>query len=115
MTHDELRSAAKAAADKVEHCVDGWPAPQATVLFSKNGEVYIIENDAYEAVLAEMKRKGDTAVEAMSTFWKADNGADLHCFALRKALLELDEQNKDTLVLLGERAKKINDLMPPKK
>lgn len=115
MTFGQLRETAMQAAEKVERCADGWPAPQATALLTAAGNVYIIENDEYNAVLAEMKRSGDTAVEAMSTFWRCGNGEDLHCFALRKALIELDERNLNTLVLLGEKAKEIKALLPPNK
>lgn len=79
--------------------VDGLPAPQVTVLLTANDAVYVAVNDVDGAICETLKHDNDTKVVRMLTMWK-DGGVDLSSHRFRVALVNMDERNTDTAIIL---------------
>ena len=79
--------------------VDGLPAPQVTVLLTANDAVYVAVNDADGRICETMVKNQDTKVVRMLTVWK-DGGVDLSSYRFRVALVNMDERNTDTAIIL---------------
>lgn len=79
--------------------VDGLPAPQVTVLLTANDAVYVAVNDVDGAICETLKHENDTKVVRMLTMWK-DGGVDLSSHRFRVALVNMDERNTDTAIIL---------------
>ena len=93
------------ATDRLSHldvCIEALPAPQVTVLLSKQGNTYVTENDMDGAICAQLRENGDTQIIKSLTVWKGGQ-IDLPSYQFRKALLVLDERNSDAeLILQGK-------------
>ena len=101
---DKLIQIAKEKLTMVDETVDvdGLPAPQVTVLLTSNDAVYVAVNDADGRICETMAKNQDTKVVRMLTMWK-DGGVDLSSHRFRVALVNMDERNTDTtIVLQGE-------------
>ena len=79
--------------------VEGLPAPQVTVLLTANDAVYVAVNDVDGAICETLKHENDTKVVRMLTMWK-DGGVDLSSHRFRVALVNMDERNTDTAIIL---------------
>ena len=79
--------------------VEGLPAPQVTVLLTANDAVYVAVNDVDGAICETMVKNQDTKVVRMLTVWK-DGGVDLSSHRFRVALVNMDERNTDTAIIL---------------
>ena len=79
--------------------VEGLPAPQVTVLLTSNDAVYVAVNDVDGAICETLKHESDTKVVRMLTMWK-DGGVDLSSHRFRVALVNMDERNTDTAIIL---------------
>ena len=79
--------------------VDSLPAPQVTVLLTTNDTIYVAVNDVNGIICENLVKNQDTKVACMLTMWK-DSGVDLssHCFRL--ALVEMNECNMNTAIIL---------------
>lgn len=98
---DQLIQIAKEKLATVDGTVDveGLPAPQVTVLLTANDAVYVAVNDVDGSVCETLKQKQDTKILRMLTMWK-DGGVDLSSYRFRVALVEMNEDNADTAVIL---------------
>ena len=72
---------------------------QITVLLSANNVIYITTDDMDGAICETLKRDNDTKSAKMITMWK-DGAIDLSSFAFRSALLQLNQDNSDTEIIL---------------
>lgn len=82
--------------------VEGLPAPQVTVLLTANDAVYVAVNDVDGTICETLVKNQDTKVVCMLTVWK-DGGVDLSSHRFRVALVNMDERNADTaMILQGE-------------
>lgn len=94
----------KAAATELLNQTETERYSQAIVLFSANGEIYGTavknacekERKEEKALVDRLKACGDTEIRYGLCLW-ADQNPDLPSFAFRKALLELNQKNGDTL------------------
>lgn len=98
---DHLIQIAKEKLTMVDETVDveGLPAPQVTVLLTANDAVYVAVNDVDGSVCETLKQKQDTKILRMLTMWK-DGGVDLSSYRFRATLVEMNEDNADTAVIL---------------
>ncbi len=86
----------------INEIFDGIPAPQVTVLFTENKHFYVAVNDVDGLICDELKSRKDTKVVRILTMWK--NGQlDLSSLKFRKALIELDQYNYNTDIILQEK------------
>lgn len=82
-------------------------AQQAIALQTASGNVHVILNDKaqdcnFEAetrYLEQMAQSGDTHVLYMLAMWRT--GIDLASYHLRTSLVEMDQRNLDTLMILN--------------
>ena len=82
--------------------VEVLPAPQVTVLLTANSTIYVAVNDVDGIICEKLVKAQDTKVCRMLTMWN-DNSVDLSSHRFRLALVEMDECNMDTaIVLQGE-------------
>ncbi len=93
------------------------PQAQVWVLLSAGGNVYVVQNDDIQKLLSLLSRNGETRiVKWVTMWWSGPREPDLPSYAARKALLELDPANTDTMLLLqGERQpieKPMGETMP---
>lgn len=94
----------KTAATELLNQTEAERNTQALVLLSANGEIYgtAVKNACGEerteerALIHRFKVCGDTEIRWGLCLW-ADQNPDLPSFAFRKALLELDPKNGETL------------------
>ena len=96
---EELLEVATNKLATINEIVDGLPTPQVTVLLTKNDNVYVAVNDIDGMICEELKRNKDTKVIKMLTMWK-DGRLDLSSIRFRNALIEMNEQNYDTDIIL---------------
>lgn len=112
---DKLFEIAKNRLENVDEKVNGLPEPQVTVLFTDNNNFYIAVNDIDGLICEELKRKNDTKIVRMLTMWKRGL-LDLSSLKFRKALIELDQWNYRTDIILqakdGYNIKKLSITMP---
>ena len=83
---------------KLDQKVIGLPQPQVTVLSTDN-DFYVAVNDIDGLICNELKLKDDTKVVSMLTMWKSGQ-IDLSSLNFRKALVELDQNNNNTDIIL---------------
>ncbi|MBR6564013.1 MAG: hypothetical protein IKK71_01035 [Clostridia bacterium] len=95
---EKMISIARSKLNEINDCADALPSPQVTVLLTDD-DIYIAVNDLDGAICEELKQNKTTKISKMVTMWK-DGGIDLASFAFRKALVEMDEHNKNTDILL---------------
>jgi hypothetical protein len=111
----ELISIAKNKVDEISETVDGLLSPQVTVLLTNSDNIYIAVNDLDGVICEELKQNKTTKILRMITMWK-DGGVDLPSLTFRKALVEMDEYNKNTEVVLqgkdGYLIKRLSVTMP---
>ena len=99
---EQLLQIAKENLTTLNETVDGLPAPQVTVLLTANDTVYIAVNDVDGTICETLVKNQDTKVVCMLTMWK-DGGVDLSSYRFRTALVNMDERNTDTaMILQGE-------------
>ena len=99
---DEMLGLAMIRLVDMDDCPAGLPAPHVTVLLSKQGSTYITENDMDGAICPQLRENGDTQIVKSLTVWKGGQ-IDLPSYQFRKALLALDERNRDAeLILQGK-------------
>ena len=99
---DQLLKIANENLTTLNETVDGLPAPQVTVLLTANDTVYVAVNDVDGTICETLVKNQDTKVVCMLTMWK-DCGLDLSSYRFRTALVNMDERNTDTaMILQGE-------------
>ena len=99
---EQLLQIAKENLTTLNETVDGLPAPQVTVLLTANDTIYVAINDVDGTVCETLVKNQDTKVVCMLTMWK-DCGLDLSSYCFRTALVNMDERNTDTaMILQGE-------------
>ena len=112
---EEMLNIARNKLESINEIVDGLPAPQVTVLLSDNNTLSVAVNDVEGAICEELKRDKNTKIIQMLTMWK-DGGIDLSSYNFRKALVDMDEENNNTDILLqgkeGHMIKKLAVTMP---
>ncbi len=96
---EEMIKIAKHKLDAINEVINGLPAPQVTVLLTNNGNIYISVNDVEGTICEELKSNNNTKVVKMLTMWK-DGTIDLPSVKLRKALVNIDEYNNNTDIIL---------------
>lgn len=96
---DEMIGLALRRLVDMDVCPAGLPAPQVTVLLSRQGNTYVTENDIDGVICARLKEKNDTQILKSLTVWKGGQ-IDLPSYPFRRALLALDERNCDTELFL---------------
>ena len=99
---EQLLQIAKENLTTLNETVDGLPAPQVTVLLTANDTIYVAINDVDGTICETLVKNQDTKVVCMLTMWK-DGGVDLSSYRFRTALVNMDERNTDTaMILQGE-------------
>lgn len=99
---EQLLQIAKENLTTLNETVDGLPAPQVTVLLTAHDTVYVAVNDVDGTICETLVENQDTKVVCMLTMWK-DGGVDLSSYRFRTALVNMDERNTDTaMILQGE-------------
>ena len=83
----------------VDTAPESLPAPLVYVLETAAGNVYTIFNNDFQKTLDTLAQAGDTVVTKMVAMWEGEC-VDVPSYAFRKALLELDDANRQTKVLL---------------
>ena len=83
----------------VNEIVDGLPAPQVTVLLTTNDTIYATVNDVDGIICEKLVKNQDTKVVGMLTMWK-NGGVDLSSHRFRIALVDMNESNTDTAIIL---------------
>ena len=68
-------------------------------MLTSNDAVYVAVNDVDGAICETLKHENDTKVVCMLTMWK-DGGVDLSSHRFRVALVNMDERNTDTAIIL---------------
>ena len=96
---EEMIRIAKNKLTDVNETANGLPSPQVTVLLSNNYNTYVAVNDVDGTICEELKRDKNTKIVKMLTMWK-NGGIDLPSFAFRKALINMDEDNNNTDMIL---------------
>lgn len=96
---EELFNIANNKLANIDKNAAGLPEPQVTVLFTDNGNYYVTTNDIDGMICNELKNKNDTKIINMLTMWKSGD-IDLPSIRFRKALVELDESNCDTNIIV---------------
>lgn len=96
--YEELITMAKAK------LVDGGDniESQITVLLSANNVFYVAVDDLDGSICESLKSNNDTKIAKMITMWKGVS-IDLSSFAFRRALLQLNQDNSDTEIILQGR------------
>ncbi len=94
---------------------DKKPKEQVTVLFSDKNNCYIAVDDFDGLICEELRANKDTKIVRLLTMWKGEH-IDLPSIKFRRALIELDEYNNDTdIILQGKEnyiVKKLSVTMP---
>lgn len=72
---EEMICIAKNKLATINEIVEGLPAPQITVLLSKNNIIYVAVNDIDGTICEELKFNKNTKIIKMLTMWK-DGGID---------------------------------------
>ena len=99
---EQLLRIAKEILMTLNEIVDGLPAPQVTVLLTANDTIYVAVNDVDGIICEKLVKNNDTKVVCMLTMWK-NGGVDLSSHRFRLALVNMDERNTDTaMILQGE-------------
>ena len=96
---EQLLRIAKENLMTLNETVDGLPAPQVTVLLTANNTIYVAVNDVDGIICEKLVKNTDTKVVCMLTMWK-NGGVDLSSHRFRLALVNMDERNTDTAIIL---------------
>ena len=96
---NQLLQIAKEKLVTVDETLDGLPAPQVTVLLTANDTIYTAVNDVDGIICEKMVKNQDTKVVGMLTLWK-NGGVDLSSHRFRVALVDMNECNTDTAIIL---------------
>ena len=98
---NDLIKLAKDTLFSLKESVIGIPAPQVSVICTNKNNTYIAKNDIDGSICDQLISNDDTRIVKLLTMWK--NGqVDVPSFAFRKAIVEMNAQNKDTDILLQE-------------
>ncbi len=104
VTMEDLLRIACACCPPAFDCPKHLPMPQVWVLLAVSGRIYCVKNDDISMLLTLLKEHGDTVIAQWVTFWCAPSDilppVDVPSFEARQALLELDNANSQTLLLL---------------
>ena len=96
---DILLNLAKDTLLSLNETVVGIPASQVSVICTDKNNTYIAKNDIDGSICDQLISNDDTRIVKLLTIWK--NGqVDLPSLAFRKAILEMNSENKDTNILL---------------
>ena len=82
-------------------------AQQAVVLRSAKGGMYVLpvrdwtDPEPEDALLHELRERGDTAIELLVCLWQQGLSPDLPSVRFRRSLLALDARNADTRILVN--------------
>ncbi len=95
---EDMLKIANTSLAKLDQKAIGLPQPQVTVLATDN-DFYVAVNDTDGLICNELKLKDDTKVVLMLTMWKSGQ-IDLSSLNFRKALVELDQNNNNTDIIL---------------
>lgn len=98
MMFEKMISIAKSKLEDINEEPLQLPSPQVTVLASNN-KIYVAINEADGTICEQLKRDKNTKIYKMITMWK-DGSIDLPSINLRKALIELNEDNNNTDIML---------------
>ena len=96
---EEMFNVARNKIANINEIIDGLPAPQVTVLLTDNNNIYIAVNDVDGLICKKLKNAEDTKIVRMLTMWK-DGQIDLSSIKFRNALIEMNEQNSNTDIIL---------------
>ena len=96
---EEMLEVARNKLATLNEIVDGLPEPQVTILLTDNDNIYVAVNDVDGTICEELKQGKDTRAIKMLTMWK-DGQLDLSSFRFRNALIEMNEQNNNTDIIL---------------
>ena len=96
---EEMISIANNKLSTVDETVESLPAPQVTVLLSAKNHIYAAVNDTDGTLCEECSLNQDTTITKMLTMWKGGK-IDLPSIKFRKALVEMNDENNNTNVLL---------------
>ena len=96
---EQLLRIAKENPMTLNETVDGLPAPQVTVLLTANNTIYVAVNDVDGIICEKLVKNTDTKVVCMLTMWK-NGGVDFSSHRFRLALVNMDERNTDTAIIL---------------
>ncbi len=114
---EDMMRIAKSELATINEKADELPAPQVTVLLTNNNNIYVAVNDIDGLICEKLNAHKDTKIVRMLTVWK-DGCIDLASLKFRNALIEMDEYNKTTDVLLqgkeGSLVKKLAATMYPR-
>lgn len=99
MTDMQMMEMAAKELQMVDTAPENLPAPLVYVLETVAGNIHTVVNNDFQKTLDALAQSGDTVVIQLVAMWK---GAcvDIPSYAFRKALLELDDANRHTKVLL---------------
>ena len=96
---EEMLEVARNKLATINEIAVGLPEPQVTVLLTDNDNIYVAVNDVDGSICNELKRNKSTKIAKMLTLWKAGD-VDVASFVFRKAILDMDEDNINTCILL---------------
>ena len=96
---EEMFNVARNKIANINEIIDGLPVPQVTVLLTDNNNIYIAVNDVDGLICKKMKNAKDTKIVRMLTMWK-DGKIDLSSIKFRNALIEMNDQNSNTDIIL---------------
>ena len=96
---EEMFNIARNKLENINEAVDGMPAPQVTVLLTNRNNIYVAVNDVEGLICENLKNADDTKIIRMLTMWK-DGSIDLSSIRFRNALIETNEHNNNTNIIL---------------
>ena len=96
---NDLLSFAKEILSKANQIKEGLQESQAIVFTTAKSYTYVSVGDTPQEICSQLISDNDTRILKLLTMWK--NGqVDLPSLAFRKAILEMNIENKDTNILL---------------
>ena len=108
MQNEEIKTKLQELRETAERRLRAEPEAQMVIaLRSTKGGIYVValpdwtDPTSEEALLQILRDGGDTEIEQLVCIWQHDCCLDLPSMRFRRSLLELDERNADTLVLLN--------------
>ena len=111
---NDLLSFAKEILSKVNQIKEGLQESQAIVFTTAKSYTYISVVDTPQEICSQLISDNDTRILKLLTMWKTGQ-VDLPSLAFRKAILEMNSENKDTNILLqgkeGFIIKKLSETM----
>ncbi len=111
---NDLISIAKETLAKTNEVKEGYPEPQAIVFTTQNSYTYISVVETPQEICSRLVSEDDTRILKILVMWK--NGEiDVPSYELRKAIVELNNENMDAHILLqgedGLLIKKLSEMM----